>query len=113
MAYPKEVNIAVKTLDEHKAEEISVIKVNDITPFADYYVICSCPSERSLGAFADVLEDEYYKAGFEINNKEGSPESGWVIVDEGSVIIHLFMSWKRQEIDLESLVAKVAQKRAK
>lgn len=113
MAYPKEVNIATKTLEERGAENIVVVKVNDITPFADYYVIASCPSERSLGAFGDVLEEEYAKKGFEIKSVSGTPESGWVIVDEGDVVIHLFMEYARQEIGLETLVAKVAKKRAK
>lgn len=113
MAYPKEVNIAKKVLSEKGADDIEIINVSNITPFADYYVIVTCPSERALGAFPDALEEEYAKAGFEIRSVTGTPESQWVIVDEGNVIIHLFTSYKRREIDLQSVVARVEEKKSR
>ncbi|MCQ2797772.1 MAG: ribosome silencing factor [Bacilli bacterium] len=105
MAYPREVNLAKKLLVEKGAEEVEVINVSSITPFADYYVIATCPSERALGGFSDALDEEYAKAGFEVKSITGTPESQWVIVDEGDVIIHLFTEYKRREIDLAAVVA--------
>lgn len=113
MAYPREVNIAKKTLTDKGAEDVEVINVANITPFADYYVIATCPSERALGGWSDALDEEYAKAGFEIKSITGTPESQWVIVDEGSVIIHLFTEYKRREIDLQAVVAHSESKKSR
>ncbi|MCH3908768.1 MAG: ribosome silencing factor [Bacilli bacterium] len=105
MNYPKAVKIAVKELEDRKAEEVEVVDVKENTPFSDYYVIATAPNERALGAFADDLDQAFAKNKIDIRQIEGKPESGWVIVDEGSVVVHIFTKEKRAEISLEKLLA--------
>ncbi len=112
MAYPREVNIGVKLLNSKGAEEVEVINVKNITPFADYYIIATCPSERALDGFSDALDEEYSKEGYEIKSITGTPESQWVIIDQGDVVIHLFTQYKRREIDLQGVVAHAESKKS-
>lgn len=100
-----ELGIATKTLDEHKAEGIEVIYVADFTPFATYYVIATAPNPRALGAYKEQLGDVFEANGIPVSVSEGTPESGWVIVQGGEVCCQLFLAANRKEIDLESLLA--------
>jgi len=104
MRYPKEVTIAKKSLSERKAEEIAVVDVRAQTPFTDYLVIASATNTRMLTALADYLVSDFSNDGLDVK-VEGLPESEWMIVDAGSVVIHLFSESKRKEIDLEGLLS--------
>lgn len=110
MRYPKAVSLCVKELDERKAENIEVIDVKENTPFADYYVIATCPNEKAIGAFAGDIQETLEKDKHEVRNIEGTPESGWMIVDAGDVVIHLFLAAKREEIDLDKILEKSRKK---
>ena len=105
MAMLKSVRIAKKELEERKAEDVMVVDVRENTPFADYYVIATAPNEKALGAFADYVEEALEKEGVEVRKKDGTPDSGWVIVDAGPVVVHLFSEAKRKEIALDGLLA--------
>jgi ribosome-associated protein len=113
MRYPKIVNVAEKSLDEHKAENIEVIDVKSITPFSDYYVLATASNERALKALADFVVDDLAKNKFDTKLVEGTPESGWMIVDANEVIVHLFSPEKREEIKLDDLVEHVKEKTEK
>ena len=56
---PKEVEIAVKTLEDHKAEGVEVLDVSSFSPFCTHYVIATAPNPRALGAFKDHLEEAF------------------------------------------------------
>jgi len=105
MRYPKEVTIAKKSLDEHKGEDIAVVDVREKTPFTDYLVIASATNPRMLAALAEYVADDYEANGVTVRKTEGVPESGWLIIDAGSVVVHVFTEEKRKEIDLEGLLA--------
>lgn len=104
MRYPKLVTLTKNSLDEHKGEDIEVIDVRNLTPYCDYYVVATAPNETALGALADYLSEDLLKAKEEEPKINGTPSSGWVIVDEGSVVAHIFREYERKEIDLAGLV---------
>tara|TARA_B100001778_G_C18166733_1_gene440633 strand:+ start:287 stop:559 length:273 start_codon:yes stop_codon:yes gene_type:complete len=67
---------------------------------ADSFIIATCRSTRHADAIADDLTKKLKKLGISCPNPEGRPQCDWIIVDAGSIIVHLF----RQEIrDLYSL----------
>lgn len=99
-----------KILSDHKAEDIKVIDVKDLTPFTEYYVIATAPNERALGSYAEVLEDELEALGENIRTKEGKPNTGWTIVDSGNVVIHIFLEEVRATIGLEALLEQNIEK---
>ena len=109
----KELAIAKSTLDEHKAEDILVVDVSETSPFASYVVIATCLNPRALGAMKDILEEEFLKAAVEVPVKEGEADSGWVIVQGGDVIVHLFLEGNRRQVNLEGLLALIADKHKK
>jgi ribosome-associated protein len=66
-------------------------------------VICTATTERQLRALVDALQEDLGNEGVSALRMEGTPESGWVLVDLGSVIVHLFSPSKRSYYRLEQL----------
>jgi ribosome-associated protein len=93
----------VTTLEDKKGEDILLLDIQNIASFADYFIICNGTSDRMLQSLADaILEDakkQYnLKAGV-----EGHPVDGWLVVDLGDVVVHLFSPEQRDYYDLEKL----------
>ena len=74
-----------------------------MTSIADYFVIATCRSTRHANAIADELIKKLKKIGIMCPNPEGLPKCDWVIVDAGSVVVHLFRSEIRELYNLEKL----------
>jgi ribosome-associated protein len=110
MRYPKEVTLAKKTLTEHKAENIVIIDVRERTPFSDFVVLASATNIRMVGALAEEVAEAFTKAKMDVKKVEGHPISGWVIVDAGSVVVHVLSLTKRAELDLDTLLSNPHQK---
>jgi len=104
MAYPKLIKETKDLLEEKKGEDIKIIDVRQRTPFTDYYILATAPNMRAIGAYADALEDFFQERVEDLRQSEGQPESGWVLVDAGEVVVHLFSAAKRQEMNLEELL---------
>lgn len=107
---PKELTIAVNTLEEHKAENIQVIEVEDLNPFCSYYVLATAPNVRALKANFDYLEEAFFNNGIEMPVSDAEEESGWVILQGGDVIIHVFLAEMREKISLEKLIESIREK---
>ena len=90
-------------LDDAKAEKIEIIDIRNRASFADAFVIATCRSSRHADATADELTKRLKKQGINCPNPEGRPKCDWIIVDVGSVIIHLFRSEIRELYSLEKL----------
>lgn len=93
----------VCSLDKHKAQNIRVIEVTDITSLADYFVIAAGTSSTQVRALADYAEGELREAGITPLRTEGQHTSGWMLLDYGSVVVHVFHSETREFYDLERL----------
>lgn len=94
----------VDTLEDKKAEDIVLLDVQAQSSFADYFVICSGNSERQLTALTEALDETARKKHRRKSPRvEGQATSGWVLVDFGSVIIHLFSIPQRKRYRLEEL----------
>ncbi|MCA9508671.1 MAG: ribosome silencing factor [Myxococcales bacterium] len=87
--------------DDKKASDIRIIDVSKLTSFADYFVICSAPSERQVQAIIGNVEDTMRKDGFKPLGVEGLETSSWVLIDFGDVIFHCFTDAAREYYDLE------------
>jgi len=86
-----------------KASNITLLDVHEVTYLADYYILCNGASKRQIDAVTDELMEKLKKAGSQRAIVEGSAESGWVLVDFGSVIVHIFSPEKRAYYQLEDL----------
>jgi ribosome-associated protein len=77
--------------------------ITNIASFADYFVFANGTSDRMLDSLGDaVLEDVKKQFGI-IASKEGEPIDGWMVVDLGDVVVHLFSPEQREYYDLEKL----------
>ncbi len=93
-------NIIFGILDDAKTEDIKIVDLKNKSSIADAFIIATSRSTRHANATADELTKRLKKIGILCPNPEGLPKSDWIIVDAGSIIVHLF----RQEIrDLYSL----------
>lgn len=95
--------LAVTSLDKHKAEDIKVIGVTELTSIADYFVIASGTSTTQVKALSDYLEEELGKAGQQPRRIEGYAASNWILMDYGAVVVHIFQAETRSFYDLERL----------
>lgn len=94
--------ICAAAASDKKAEKIVIINVGPLTTIADYFVVCSAPSERQVQAIVrnveDTLRDEHSIRPLSI---EGLDTSNWVLADLGDVVFHCFTESAREYYDLE------------
>ena len=90
-------------MDDTKAEKINVIDLKNKTSIADYFIIATCRSSRHADAIAEELTRKLKKIGVKCPNPEGRPRCDWIIVDAGTVIVHLFKPEIRKLYNLEKL----------
>lgn len=89
--------------DERKAEQIVVLNVGQLTFFTDYFVIATGRNERQIKAIGDEIHLRMTALGRPVIGIEGQPASGWVLIDVGDVVVHLFNPDTRRIYDLELL----------
>ena len=96
---------ACSAADSKKAQDIKVLDLRGISPIADYFIICSGKSVIQVKAIADEIEGKRVESGYVLNHKEGYDSGRWVLLDFGSVIIHVFHNEDRDFYNLERLWA--------
>ncbi len=92
-------------LDEKKGKDIILLDIHHITVIADFFVICSGRSTIQVKALCDEVEEKMLEKGHIPYRKEGYAEGRWVVLDYGSVILHIFHEEERQFYNLERLWA--------
>ena len=101
---PKEIAVtAAKALDSKKGQEIKVIDVEHLTSLADYFVICSGTSNTQINALCDAVEEAVNESGEPTLHREGYRGGTWVLLDFGSVVVHVFSGEAREFYSLERL----------
>lgn len=94
----------VDLLEAKKADDILLLDLQEVCSFADYFVLASGISERTLEALREEAVQHLKKARLRrIPSVEGSAASGWVLVDAGDVVLHLFSPRQRKYYQLEEL----------
>ena len=88
---------------DKKAVNIVLLRTTEVTTIADYFVICSGRSDRQLQALASGIVDELRTDGIRPLGVEGRGAARWVLLDYGSVIVHLFAPEEREYYGLERL----------
>ena len=86
-----------------KAESLLVLDVQTVSTIADYFVICSGNSSTQLRSIANAVEESLETEGARVLHREGMPESGWLLLDYGDVVVHVFLPDTRDFYALERL----------
>lgn len=104
MLTPQEVmERIVKALDGKKARDITVLKTEAVTILADYFVICTANSTTHIKTLSDETGKNLAEVGEPPRRSEGYRSGGWVLMDFGCVVVHLFLEETRNFYDLERL----------
>ncbi len=98
------LNTAVKELEDKKAIDLKVIKIDNITDLADYFVIATATSSTHVRALSDYVETKLSENGVEPHHKETKAHD-WMLLDYNDVVIHIFDRKAREFYDLERIWA--------
>ena len=96
------IEIAANALNEKKALDLEAIRVNDLTVITDCFVIATATSSSHVRALADTVEEKLAQAEIFPRSIEGKA-TGWILLDYGTVIIHVFNRQMREYYSLEHL----------
>lgn len=97
------VKIAVKALEDKKAEDVKIIDIGGVSTIADYFIIANGSNQNQLQAMRDAVEEDLYKAGYPIKQIEGNSNSSWILMDYTDIIVHVFSKEDRLFYDLERI----------
>ena len=92
-----------KILYDKKALDITVLHVGHLTVITDYMVIASGRSSLQVKALADDVDDALAEDGVALRAREGQGEGRWIVLDYGTVLVHIFHPEDRQFYHLERL----------
>ena len=94
---------AADIASDKKASDVILLDIRDVATFADYFVICSGNSRRQIQAIADAIEEQLEEQGAKLLHREGEASAGWILLDFGDVIVHIFGPKEREYYRLERL----------
>lgn len=94
---------AVTAASEKQASDVVLLDVSEVCSFASYFVICSGESERQISAIHDEIEQTLKKEGIRPHHREGTLDSGWMLLDFGDIIVHIFAPTERAFYRLDEL----------
>ena len=100
------LEIARKAVDVASDKQISnivLLDVRGLCSFADYFVICSAESSRQIKTIFEEIEHALKKEGVLPHHREGEIDSGWMLLDFGDVIVHIFAMYERELYQLDEL----------
>jgi ribosome-associated protein len=94
-----------ETLTDTPAADTIVLDISGRSSFADFFVICSGENERQLRAIANAVRENLAADDRYPRRQEGEPTSGWIVLDYGDVVVHVFDADQREFYRLEELWA--------
>ena len=93
----------MEAASDKQAVDIVLLDAQGVCSFADYFVICSGESERQVKTIYEEVEHALKKEGVRPHHREGTLDSGWLLLDFGDVIVHIFATFEREYYQLDKL----------
>ena len=85
------------------ASDLVLLDLRGMFAFADYFILANGESTPQLNAIADSVEEELKKLGVRLHHREGTPEEGWLLLDYGDTVVHVFDPVARNYYGLDRL----------
>ena len=101
--------LVVEVASEKLAADIVMLDLRQVAAFADYFVIMSAESSRQIEALEEDITEALKKEQVRRFHREGTPASGWVLLDFSDVVIHIFGPEEREFYNLERLWSRAPQ----
>jgi ribosome-associated protein len=95
--------LATELASEKQAKDIAMLDVRALCSFADYFVICTGDTKRNIEAIWQGIDEVLRVRGVVPHHNEGTPDSGWLLADFGSVVVHVFGPVERDYYQLDKL----------
>ena len=102
MVTEKIIDIAANALNDKKAQDLNILHVEDLTVLTEYFVIATATSSTHVRSLADEVEEKLENDGLRPNHIEGK-STGWIVLDYGSVIVHIFTKDQREFYNLDKI----------
>lgn len=99
----------VAAADDKHAEDLVILDVEQLTTVADQFVIMQADSQRQIQAIAEAIEEKVTAADFSISQIDGKSSKSWILIDLGTVIVHIFQTETRKFYNLEKLWSQAPQ----
>lgn len=97
----------VDLAEDKQAHEIVLLDIRSQSTIADYFVICSADNERQIKAIVEHIDVKVHQE-YGLNPRtEGTPDTGWIVLDYGDIVVHVFSPIQRDYYRLERLWSKV------
>ena len=94
--------IIARYLDEKIAKDISILNISNVSSFADYFVICSAPSNTQVRALTENLADKVKQTFTRLPlGKENDVKNRWNLIDYGDVVVHILHQEDREAYAIE------------
>jgi ribosome-associated protein len=106
-------DLIIKLLEDKKGEEILPINLRKKVDFTDYFLLCSAHSTKHAQGLADYVTLELKKIGIMPLSVEGMEQGNWIVLDYGSIVVHIFYEPIRRLYNLEELWLDQPQRRVK
>jgi ribosome-associated protein len=100
---PPHVRAAIAAAQEKQAADVVLLDLEGLGAFTDYFVVCTGFSARQVEAICEEIERRLEPSGARLLHREGKAGSEWMLLDFGSLIVHVFTERARQFYDLERL----------
>lgn len=97
---------------DKKAEEITEIDVAGRTILADTFVVITGRSKIQTRSIADGISEKIEEAGLRVSRVEGYADGNWILIDLGSVVVHVFTPEQRAFYNIERLWALASERQA-
>jgi ribosome-associated protein len=94
---------AARAALDKRAADLTVLDVQGVSSVTDYFLVCSGKSATHVRTISDAIRQELKADGIRPLHAEGRPESGWVLLDYGEVLVHVFLEDTRAYYALERL----------
>lgn len=98
----------VEAAADKQASNVVLLDTRGVCSFADYFVICSGDSDRQMEAIRQAIAEVLKKETVVPHHLEGDARSGWMLLDLGAIVIHMFAPFEREYYQLEKLWSKAA-----
>jgi len=95
----------VAVAQDRKAIDLKVLRLEEVSDFTDFFIVCSARSDRQVGAIADGIVRRLRDQGVRPLHVEGARAARWVLIDYGDFVIHVFDAETRAYYGLERLWA--------
>jgi ribosome-associated protein len=95
--------LAVEAASDKQADNIVMLDTKQVCSFADYFVICSGDNPRQIEAIRQEIREKLKRDDIIPFHIEGTADSGWILLDLGDVVVHIFSPSQRDYYQLDDL----------